>query len=80
MPDTALTQMSRPRTINPLDFTATQGRKKTGRKRLLQPWQESIIRRAVRVRRKLTNKALAARFNISESAFLNYTRGRHKPW
>jgi PP-loop superfamily ATP-utilizing enzyme len=41
-----------------------------GRPRKLTPDHESLIRRMVRLRRRLTNKALAARFGVSDKTII----------
>lgn len=54
------------------------GMRKLGKPRKLLPWQASFLRRAWRLRRKLTDKALAHRFGICETTVHTYIGGRHK--
>lgn len=49
--------MPRPRLIGP--------RRHTGRHRQFAPWQTSYVGRAVRLRRELSNKALARRLGLT---------------
>ncbi len=44
----------------------------------LTPWQVNYIRRAVKLRRRLTMKAMAARFGVSESTVDGVAGGRYK--
>lgn len=51
-------------------MSAETGKRKRGRPprgQEVQPWQQHYIQRAVAVRRRLLNKALAARLGLSES-------------
>lgn len=47
---------------------------RTGRKRRLTPEKEIELEQCLQLRRKLTNKALAERFNLSESSINTYMR------
>jgi hypothetical protein len=44
----------------------------------LTPWQINYIRRAVKLRRQLSVKAMAARFGVSESTVDGVANGRYK--
>jgi hypothetical protein len=47
------------------------------RRRVLTEAQARYIRRAVKLRQRLTNKALCARFKVSEPALVKYAYERH---
>jgi hypothetical protein len=67
--------------VSPVELKLTPPQSKaksTGRQRKLQPWQESYIARAVRIRRKMTNKAMAKRFDIHPNTVKTYANREHK--
>jgi hypothetical protein len=43
---------------------------------ITEPWQASYLRRAIKLRKRLTNKALAARLNLSVPTVDRYGNGR----
>lgn len=49
-----------------------------GRRRKLEPWQSSIIVRAVRLREELRRNALARRFGVALSTIKRYEEQEHK--
>ena len=49
------------------------------RPRALQDWQIHYVKRAAKVRRKLSNKVLAAQFGVSEDTVRYYTHVKDKP-
>lgn len=53
-------------------------RPKMGAPRKLLPWQVSFLKRADRLRKKLTDEALACRLGVCETTLHNYLAGRHK--
>lgn len=50
---------------------------KPGRPCVLEPWEQSWVARAVKLRNKLTDKAMAARFGVSLGALRNHVRKAH---
>lgn len=45
--------------------------RRTGRPRMLKPSEEAEVLRCAEARKRMTNKALAARYNVSISAIAN---------
>jgi hypothetical protein len=54
--------------------------RKPGRPRKLLPWQISYISKAARLRRVLTDKAIAKRLSVTASMVGYYATGAHKDW
>lgn len=49
-----------------------------GQKKRLTPEQAAMVRKAVRIRRSLSNKQLSARFGVSVNTIYAYANGKHK--
>lgn len=47
-------------------------------RRKLSPWQVSYLKRAISIRRRLTNVALAQKFGVCKQTLKNYQKGVHK--
>jgi hypothetical protein len=65
--------------VDPIQFTLhVKPRRRMGKPRALKPWQASHVRRAAKLRRELTNPAMARRLGVSKTTIARYIAGQHK--